>query len=353
MQGASSVENITIVDGVIDARGSDGAGIGAGYGDHGASNVRWLRILRGEINAAGLNGAGIGAGYGKTADSRSGVTEISIASGTIVASATYAAGIGIGYAADGFSYVDRLSIAQGTITTSGWVGIGAAETTLGGTGHLLTLDCTPTEPWCIVGDNLTIADVPLTASTSSPTFISPISGSAMHLSDLVGQYRVRSDADQFANITAIHIGNLAVEGTGVEQLTFTAKAYSRTVEIHLGLVKGVIVALAHAGSFSVVLGGRPLCHGDQPEFVIGDGVGYFQQVSPCRDSGGGGLARLSTEAIAGIGVGAVVTLIAIVIIAVAIRRRRHDSTIRSDVILDSASGAGVPGSSYTAVAVVT
>jgi hypothetical protein len=337
------------VDASVNATGADGAGIGAGYGDHGHSHVVELRISGGSVTASGTNGAGIGAGYGKTATGRSGVSALVIESGTITATTTNAAGIGMGYAADGASYVDALSIVQGTITTAGWAGIVASRMTLGGAGRVrsLTLYCSPTAPWCISGEKLTIDDASHSAWTDSPTFIAA-AVTEMRLFDLVGQYHAASEADQFTNITAIHIGNIDTTGSGRGELVFREGSYSRTVPIRLGIVKGVIVALSRTGNFALTLDGRALCHSGGSAFPVADRVNFFPGAALCAHDGHDSGFTPSMQLIVGSAVGAVAIALGVVIVVVAVRRRRAQGREKESIGLQSASGAGGTVSTYTA-----
>jgi hypothetical protein len=77
------VRNLTIIGGGVDAVGTDGANVGAGYGDHRNSQVSALLISDAAATATGTNGAGIGAGYGKTATGSSAVSDLVIKSSVI------------------------------------------------------------------------------------------------------------------------------------------------------------------------------------------------------------------------------------------------------------------------------
>jgi hypothetical protein len=135
--GHSTVFDLTILGGNINASGSYAAGIGSGYGygtSHrfgcGNSTVVNLTIAGGDINASGSRGAGIGSGYGSGNTEAAGwgnstVLNLTISGGTINASASRGAGIGSGNQ-DGYgsSTVSTLTILGGNINTSGSNGAG-------------------------------------------------------------------------------------------------------------------------------------------------------------------------------------------------------------------------------------
>jgi hypothetical protein len=122
----SSVGDLIIVDGNINAIGSRCAGIGSSWAayDHATSSVANLTILGGNITAIGVSGPGIGSGDATYADTKSTVGNLNIFGGNISAtgqddpSGWYRGG-GIGsYSANyarATSSVDRLTILGGNI----------------------------------------------------------------------------------------------------------------------------------------------------------------------------------------------------------------------------------------------
>jgi hypothetical protein len=346
-QGISTVTSLTILNGTVTATGTDGAGIGAGYGDHGSSYVGALKIAGAHITAVGMNGAGISAGYGKTATGRSIVSTLRIDSGVIFASATNAPGIGFGYSPDGVSDVQELTIVQGNITTRGSSGIAAGQLILGSGSNvrIIRIECTPTEGPCLAGDNLTITNAVIVASTASSTFLAPFSIHQMLIADLVGHYLVKSDIDQSANITAIHIGSIEWSQEQLSGLTFRTEGYTRTIQVLLGVVKGVIISVAHTGTFVIEIDGQELCHDNISQFAIVNGVNFFPKISVCITPDAEGAFHISMQAIVGISVGAAAVLIAVVIVVISIRRRKRNTSqkvgTRDVMRLESASGAGI------------
>jgi hypothetical protein len=121
--GNSTIENLTILNGIINASSSSyGSGIGSGYGSDGNSKITNLIILNGTINTGsssseGVSGSGIGSGYGYSGNST--ITNLTILKGTINASSSSCgSGIGSGYGEDGNSTITNLTILNGTINAS-------------------------------------------------------------------------------------------------------------------------------------------------------------------------------------------------------------------------------------------
>jgi hypothetical protein len=129
-QGTSSVTNIKVIDGNINTTSSFSAGIGSGQGYDGNSRVSDLTILTAKITAQSLNGPGIGAGWGYNGESS--VGNITIVNSNINANGSGGAGIGTGPAFSGNTTVDTLAIIGGNITVAATnaaaIGTGAAYT---------------------------------------------------------------------------------------------------------------------------------------------------------------------------------------------------------------------------------
>jgi hypothetical protein len=156
-------------------------------------------------------------------------------------------------------------VVEGNVTTSAPVGIEASQTTLGGGAHVRTrgIECTTT-----IGHSI------IEASTAGPKFLAPSIVNEIEIADLIGHHFVKSSTDQFANPTGIPGGELAA-------LSFRTERYSRTVHIRLGVVKGVIIALAQTGDLGVEIDNQTLCQNHSSAFAIENGVNYFPSVTDC------------------------------------------------------------------------
>jgi hypothetical protein len=121
--GNSTVGSVTILSGNLSVSGTDGAGIGSGHGIHGSSTVGSITVKGGTITAIGLNGAGIGSGF--TERGNSSVQDVRIENGIINARGTVGAGIGSGCSiSTGNSVVGSVTILFGEIFASGNSGAG-------------------------------------------------------------------------------------------------------------------------------------------------------------------------------------------------------------------------------------
>jgi hypothetical protein len=127
---ASSLTNLIVDDGTVQATGQLASGIGSGYATGGNSTVGSITISNGNITATGNSGGGIGTGYASSADSSVGT--ISLHNGTFTCKGTSGIGTGSTYSAGRSTLVD-LSIYNGTFTvTSSAYGAGI------GSGHAST-----------------------------------------------------------------------------------------------------------------------------------------------------------------------------------------------------------------------
>jgi hypothetical protein len=201
-----------------------------------------------------------------------------------------------------------------------------------------------------MGENLNIEGGLLAVWTSIQTFVSPTQGAEMRLSDLVGHYRVRSDQGRLANLTAIHIESINSPGNGPAELSFSSNGYARTVAIHLGLIKGVIVALAQNGTFAAALDRKQLWETNREGFMIAGDVSCIQDVALCHDPNPRNGMRRSTQTAVRTSVIPVAVVTAGVIVVVAVRKRRHDAKRieeHGSAMLKSASVVGSPVGLYT------
>jgi hypothetical protein len=130
--GSVAVGSVAIIGGICTTESEGGSGIGGGFADMatGFAELGQLSIEDALVHARGTYGAGLGAGQsGTNAVSR--VRNMAIVNSTVDARATYAAAIGSGYADGGESSVMNLSIENGSVNASGefgaGIGAGAAE----------------------------------------------------------------------------------------------------------------------------------------------------------------------------------------------------------------------------------
>jgi hypothetical protein len=91
-----TVQNITILDGLMTAKGGGGAGIGARFGN---SLVNRVEIQGGEVRAESVLGAGIGSGNANVSWQQSRVDTVQVLGGKVTANSLNGSGIGSGQAA--------------------------------------------------------------------------------------------------------------------------------------------------------------------------------------------------------------------------------------------------------------
>jgi hypothetical protein len=126
---------------MLQAAGTDGAGIGTGTSTGGGSALESLLIEESVIYASADYGPGIGSGMAVVVGGESRVTEATIQHSAIIATGKVSAGIGASNAVAGSSFCGSLTIVNSEVFADGdsGAGIGAAQSG-GGTSYVNSIE---------------------------------------------------------------------------------------------------------------------------------------------------------------------------------------------------------------------
>jgi hypothetical protein len=357
--GNSTVNSLTIENGIFNIIVASGSGIGSSHVWHGNSTVGSIIIRGGTFSIEVSQAAGIGAGAGSSGISY--VGSLSLYGGTYNVTANSAAAIGAGVGEQGNSSVGVLTVAAGRFNITGQTGLGGSRqgrvgllTFKGSASDEVIINCRTTRLFCFSADSLGGETVPVNATTNSPMFIEAGWGAATDLRGLnfVGTYLRTTEKDSFGNAPLLHIGEISGYAPGLYYVTLIGGGTRKVIPYDTSVAKG-IVASVPVGTYTVGVArnlasnGETLCNaGMSSQFAVGQGETWVGNLGICSESAAQGGA-LSAGAAAGIAIGVIAFVaIAAAVVFFVLGGSNICAAIRARAALDTGSAP----TGYTAAA---